>query len=302
MKKIYAIGLFDGVHLGHRRVLETAAEMAAEFGAAPAALTFAGLPKPGGAVSDGEAKKLLIAGCGIGEVRTLDFKTVKDMTPEEFVKGVLTGELGAVGAVVGEDFRFGRGRGGTVETLASLLPTRVAETVYKNGVRVSSTFVRELLKAGRMAEAEALCGHPFTLTGEVERGLAEGAKTLKTATVNLPYPEELLRLPPWVYASAVSFPGLGRRRLPAVTNAGTCPTFGEREYHTETHILGFEGDVYGESAVLEVFDMLREEREFSSPEELRGQIRRDIEAAKAALEKKLSTGGADEKTAGHIGL
>lgn len=288
MKYVLALGLFDGVHRGHQAILAETKALAESMSAVPAVLTFDTLPKASllsgmGRITDFETQKYLFSAlCGVEKVFLLPFtEEIRNLTPEAFVS-YLKNIVGACGVVVGSDFRFGKNRTGDAHFLQSRIPCRVVPPVASiDGTAIRSTAVRKLLLAGDMEGAEKLMGHPYVRVARVEKGLARG-RNLGFPTVNLPHPDRLLKPPAGVYASLVTFEdGVTRQ---GVTNFGYSPTFGDgTEYRSETFVFDFSGDVYGQTAKLEVVSFLRPERKFSGPEELIAQMKQDSERARAVL-------------------
>jgi riboflavin kinase/FMN adenylyltransferase len=291
MKYVLAMGLFDGVHRGHQAILVETKSFAKEKGAVPAVLTFDTLPKASiaagpGRITDFETQKYLFTLYGIDSVFLLSFTDeIRNLTPEEFVS-YLQNQLGAVGVVVGSDFRFGKNRAGDACFLQSRIESRiVAPVVSHDGAAVSSTAIRALLSKGEMEAAEKLLGHSYVRVAKVQKGAARG-RGLGFATVNLPHEDSLLKLPPGVYAAYLTLEdGVAR---PGVTNFGYSPTFGNgTEYRSETHVFDFSQEVYGQTAKLEVVSFLRPELKFSAAEELIAQMEIDAERARARLAERL---------------
>lgn len=290
-KTVLAMGYFDGVHLGHGALLERAKARASALGAAPAVLTFDTHPD---LLVRGERVPLLYGGedrayllrrfYGVGSIYYVNFTPeVMRMPAEEFLAHTLE-RYAPAHFVVGENFRFGFGGRGTPEVLRAWCAERavgcdVVPLVEYGGAPVSSTRIRALVAEGGIAEANALLGHPHLLTDTVRRGFHLG-RTLEFPTVNMRFKEGVLPPRFGVYASRVRLPG-GMCR-DAVTNVGIRPTFdreGENGVTVETHIPGFDGDLYGQSVCVEFYGFLRAERPFEGREELQTQMRRDTAAA-----------------------
>jgi riboflavin kinase / FMN adenylyltransferase len=272
-ERAVALGTFDGVHLGHRRVIEAA------LGAGPQATVVTFDPHPRTAlgnrvelISTLPRRLELIESLGVTETLVLPFTPdLALLTPEEFARSVLE-PLGARIILTGSNFRFGRGRAGDVELLARLgFDTRPVPLVEG----VSSSWIRQLVQAGDVGAAAALLGRPAEVEGTVVAGDARGG-TLGFPTANLAVPAELLVPAFGIYAGEA----LGHR---AATSIGVNPHYGGEERRIEAFLLDYEGDLYGERLVVELWDRLREERAFASEEDLVEQIARDVEAAKAAV-------------------
>ncbi len=272
-ERAVALGTFDGVHLGHRRVIEAA--LAA--GPQTAVLTFDPHPRVtlGNRVeliSTLERRLELIAELGVGETLVLPFTPDLSLaTPEEFARSVLE-PLGAKVVVAGTNFRFGRGRSGDMNLLADLgfdaRPVPLVEGV-------SSSRIRQLAGAGEVGRAAKLLGRPIEVEGTVVAGDARGG-TLGFPTANLAVPSDLLVPAFGIYTGEA----LGRR---AATSIGINPHYGGEERRVEAFLLDYEGDLYGQRLVVELWEHLREERAFDSERDLIEQIERDVEAARAAV-------------------
>ena len=267
-----ALGTFDGVHRGHRRVLDAAVAA----GETPTAVTFD--PHPRVALGYGvelltplERRLELLGEAGIEETLVVDFDLeVAQLDPEEFVRRVLV-PIGTDVVVAGANFRFGRGRSGDLELLRRLgLDARSVPLVEG----VSSTRIRDLLRAGEVERAARLLGRPAEVDGTVVAGDARGG-TLGFPTANL-RPQAGLLVPGYgIYAGVAD----GHR---AAISIGTNPHYGGGERRIEAFLLDFDGDLYGEKLRLELWQRLREERSFESEAELVAQIGRDVEATRRA--------------------
>jgi riboflavin kinase/FMN adenylyltransferase len=268
-----AIGTFDGVHLGHRRVIEAA------LAAGPRAVVVTFHPHPRTAlgnrvelISTLERRLELIAALGVEETVVLPFTPdLALVTPEEFARSFLE-PLGTRVVLAGANFRFGRGRAGDLELLARLgFDARPVPLV--DGV--SSSLIRQLVGAGEIVLAAQLLGRPVEVEGTVVAGDARGG-TLGFPTANLAVSAELLVPPFGIYAGEA----LGHR---AATSIGVNPHYGGEERRVEAFLLDYEGDLYGRRLVVQLWERLREERAFESEQELIEQIARDVEATRAAV-------------------
>jgi len=267
-----AIGTFDGVHLGHRRVLEAAVAA----GLASTVVTFE--PHPRAALGYGvellatlERRLELIAESGVEETLVVEFDLdVAQLGAEEFVDAVLR-PLGTEAVVAGSNFRFGRGRAGDLALLERLgLDVRPVPLVEG----ASSSRIRDLLRAGEIGRAAGLLGRPPELEGVVVAGDARGG-TLGFPTANLRLDPQLLVPQHGIYAGAA-----GRQR--AAISIGTNPHYGGGERRIEAFLLDFEGDLYGNRLILELWRRLREERAFEDEAGLVAQIARDVEDTRRA--------------------
>ena len=290
------IGNFDGVHLAHRRLLRTTAEIARGAGLQPAVLMFD--PHPACVVAPERAPRLLtsleercelIRGEGIEHVLIQPFTAeLARLTPEEFATQFLRDGLGAQCVIVGENFRFGCKQAGDTETLRNLgsrlgFEVRLLETVRWRGRRVSSGEVRKLVAAGDMGTAGRLLERPYAISGEIVHGHGIGSKQT-VPTLNL-HTEAQVIPARGVYVTRTSETG-GSRRWNSITNIGYRPTFGNDDaLSIETFLLNPE-DAPLEGATperirLEFLRRVRDERKFESPEALKAQILRDVGRAKA---------------------
>jgi len=272
-RRAVAIGTFDGVHLGHRRVLD------ATRAAGPISTVVTFDPHPRAAL--GESVELitgvrrrveLLTGLGVEDVLVVPFDAeLAGIDAAEFAERVLR-PIGTEVVVAGSGFRFGRGRSGDLGTLAALgfdvRPVPVAEGL-------SSSAIRGLLRAGDVGAAALLLGRPYELDGTVVRGHARGAG-LGFPTANLALAPELLVPAHGIYAGAA----LGHR---AAISIGTNPHYGGRQLSVEAFLLDYHGDLYGHRVVVEVWQRLRTELAFKDEEELIAQIGRDVGEASAAI-------------------
>ena len=288
---VIALGFFDGVHLGHGALLRRAVEQAERLGAEPAVFTFDRPPKevvtgrPVMLINSAEDRKDLIRRLyGIRQVILAPFdRAMMTMSWETFIDS-LQQQYGAVHLVAGHDYRFGyRNEGDTVrlqERCARLgLGCDVIPKVEKDGITVSSTYIRTLVEDGDMDRAASFLGHPHCLSGTVEHGRRIG-RTIGVPTVNLTVPPHVLVPDHGVYVTRVALPD--GACCPGVTNVGTRPTVSsDGTVSVETFLLDYDGDLYGRRIRLDFFRRLRGEQWFASLDELKEQIERDIVAARA---------------------
>jgi riboflavin kinase / FMN adenylyltransferase len=290
MNSVVALGNFDGVHLGHRAVVRRAVEEGRRRGAKVVAATFD--PHPRVVLAPGSEPRLLttlemrreeLLGYGVDEVWAIRFdETLSRKSPEEFVRDVLVGEIGASAVVVGENFRFGHRAAGDFRELERLMRGFGGEA-YAVPVRseggeapISSTRIRRLVGEGEVAEAARLLGRPYVLRGDVVVGDKRG-RTIGFPTANVVADPALVVPARGVYAGFVR---VGKDTYAACTNIGVAPTFERRESRVEVYLLGFEGDLYGREVDVSFLERIREEKRFSGVEELKTQISRDVEAAR----------------------
>lgn len=284
-----AMGLFDGVHLGHRAVISRAVSIAAEkSGTAPAVFTFETdtvTSKGSGGVEcliTKDIKKEILSGLGVKYIYSPDFMNFKDLSAEEFIELVLCGKLSAKYVVCGEDFRFGKNAAGDAELLDRLCRKRGIETavvppvIGENGERISSTTVRELIKSGRIAEANRMLGCRYFMRLPVAYGNRIG-RTIHFPTINQYLPEKHIIPKFGVYAS---FAEVNGRVYKGVTNIGVKPTVGGVSSPlAETYIMDFCGDLYGENVKLSLVEFIRPEVKFDNVELLKEQIEKDVKKA-----------------------
>lgn len=267
-----AIGTFDGVHRGHRSVLQAAIDSGLE----PTVITLDPHPRivlgnRVDLISTLERRLQLLAEAGVADTLAAAFTPeFMRLSPDEFIATYLT-SIGAEAVAVGEDFRFGHRRSGSLETLVAagleLLPVTEVEGV-------SSTAIRDAVRDGDLAHAAAMLGRPFELDGTVVAGDQRGG-TLGYPTANIAMDPQLLCPRYGIYAGEA----LGHR---AAVSIGTNPHYGGTERRIEAYLLDWEGDLYGDRLVVELWQKLRDERAFESEAELIAQIARDVEDTSAA--------------------
>jgi len=289
---VLTLGNFDGVHLGHRAIVQRAVSEARAAGGQVVVLTFH--PHPVAVLAPERSPPLLQSlRDRLALLRDLgaDVTVVQRFTPrfaalepEAFVREFLGAHLELLHIVVGYNVSFGRGRAGTVETLRALGP-RLGFAVDAVGPvtvgeeQVSSTALRRMVAAGDVRSAQAFLGRRFTLRGRVVRGEQRG-RTLGFPTANLHQPRGLLLPADGVYAVRARLDG---RAHPAVLNIGMRPTFGTLQRTVEAHLLDFDQLLYGRWLVLELVDRLRGEQRFAGPEALRQAIAADVTRAREVL-------------------
>jgi riboflavin kinase / FMN adenylyltransferase len=293
-----AVGNFDGVHRGHQALVGAAVARARTAGEAAVVLTFD--PHPAAVLRPQAApaalttlaqKQELVAALGVDRLVVVPFDArLAALAPEAFATEVLQQSVGARHVVVGESFRFGRGRAGDPRALEELGRTRgfgveVVPPVMEEGRPISSSRVREALAGGRVDEAQRLLGRPYFVDGVVVRGDARG-RTLGFPTANL-RPEPQILPARGVYAAQCRLADGSERA--AVVNVGERPTFGGGRVTLEAHLPGFDGDLYDARLRVSFHHFLRAEQRFASAEALVAQIRADVEAARARL---AASGGA----------
>lgn len=289
-KRAIALGFFDGVHIGHAALLNRTKERAAELGAMPSVLSFDVHPdslvfqKDVPLINSAAGREEIIRRCfGIDNVVFIHFnRHVMHMPWQDFADSVI-GELQAAWVVIGHDFRFGYRGEGTAELLKAYCEERgigcdIIPAVTLDGRIVSSTYIRSLIEKGDMAEAARYLGHPHTLSDTVRSGYHLGSK-LGAPTINMFFPEGVLVPRHGVYAAKVYLED-GKSYL-AVTNVGVRPTVSDSgRVSVESHLLNYEGNLYGRQARVEFHSFLRDEICFRNMDELSAQIVRDAEQAR----------------------
>jgi len=290
-RKIFALGFFDGVHLGHQALLRECRTLAESLGCIPAAITFDAHPKslflasPPALLTTHADRQMLLGRYGMAEVHTVPVTRENMAMPWEDFLGKLI-DLGAVGFVCGDDFRFGARGEGSAEKLTAFcaernFPCTVVGEQSRNGNRICSTLIRGRIEAGDMESATGYLGHPHVLTGKVVHGHQLGRK-LGVPTANLRLPEGVVVPKFGVYACRAEIDG---KSYPAVTNVGTRPTVSGSGITVEPWILDFTGDLYDREIRVEFYRFLRPEMKFPDLESLRREIFRNAEETRAYLAK-----------------
>lgn len=291
---VVAVGVFDGVHLGHQRLLHQLLEMSSALQAVPTVVTFGNHPD---LVLHGEAPPLLVSvphrlrllrRAGVLRLVLLQFEPrLQNMTPREFAQRVLVHALRARGLLLGYDSALGKDRAGTPQHFRELggelgFEVRTGAPFEVDGQPVSSTAIRSAIARGDLALAHRFLGRYPGAMGTVVHGEARGRELgFPTANVAL---EAAVLPPPGVYAVEAIVDG---RTLRAVANLGTRPTFAKGQpaaVGLEVHVLDFDGDLYGRELEVTFRQFLRPERRFATVDELRQQISRDVAAARTNLE------------------
>ncbi len=284
---IAALGTFDGVHLGHCAVIKNAAKLGLPV------VVVTSRQNPRQIISGGSGRILSDHQCdktfeelGVSGVVRLDFADIRNMSAEEYLD-MLCNELGAVGFAAGYNFRFGKNASGNAKTLEAYakkhgLACTICNSIDAEGSSVSSTRIRNALKEGNMALVQRLLNRPYCIDFEVVHGDKRG-RQMGFPTINQPYPDNFALPRFGVYASVVK---IGEKSYPAVTNIGVKPTFGNHNVTAaETHICGYEGDVYGHSPVVCLLEFIRPEFKFESMSHLTEQIMQDKATAIRIIEK-----------------
>ncbi|MCP4231544.1 MAG: riboflavin biosynthesis protein RibF [bacterium] len=298
------MGVFDGVHRGHRTLTTTLLAQAKADNATPIALTFDVHPEsftdkePPSLLNYSSEKLARLSELSLAGILVLEFsERMRDIGPEEFVKRYLSDELGIAGIVAGYDTRFGRGQRGDVELLKDFaerygFSVVTAPALKADGLVISSTVIRETLRKGEVTRAADYLGYNYELTGTVIAGKGVGGATLGYPTANLTARPKLV--PGFgVYAAYVYPPGdeSPPERYGAFLNIGVRPTFDDGSGPSiEVHLFGFSGDLLGRELRIEFVRRLRDEMKFDGPDELRKQLEEDAARAREVLGKSEANG------------
>ena len=300
---VLSVGNFDGLHLGHRKIIETARRLLAP-GARLAVVTFEPHPltvlRPDLApprLTPPEKKRELLAAAGVDHLVELPPEpAVLNLTAETFWH-ILRDDVRPTHVVEGRSFNFGKGRGGTIDKLREWAATSPVKLEVIEGVsvplldlqvvEVSSSLIRWLTAHGRVREAAICLGRAYALRGEVVKGYQRG-RTIGIPTANLRVTDQLVP-PDGVYAGRSTVGGM---TYAAAVSIGTMPTFGENQRQVEAYLIGFDGDLYGRTIEVELVDWIREQWKFPGVEALKAQMQRDIayagERARADIHRPIA--------------
>lgn len=286
---VLTLGVFDGLHLGHQKIMQTVVERAKEVGAVPTAITFD--PHPRSVLFPDMSPPLLqtldqrLANFEfLGIEQTIVIRFDKDFAAQDaeiFLHDVVFERLQAREVYLGKGFAFGKDRGGNIELLRRMsrelgFVADEVDEVALRGRRISSSQIRELLAEGRVNLARRMLGRPYGVEGQIVRGFQRG-RTIGFPTANLK-PQNRVIPKFGVYATATLIDGQWRR---SITNVGVRPTFDEEKTPSiETFVFDFDGDLYGDVLRVRFLHRIRDERKFNGIEELKGQIERDTATAR----------------------
>lgn len=292
-----ALGNFDGVHLGHKRIIFQAIELAEESGGESLIFTFH--PHPLEILKgDKVPRRLSSLKEKIDLVKELapDYLFIKDFNLDfsaidhyQFIEEYLHHFFKAKYIVVGKDFSFGRGGCGRVQTLKEMekrygYQVKALDTVKIDGIPVKSTFIREMIVDGKIEEVEKYLGRPFSLRGTVVKGFGRG-HMLGFPTANIIPPKKLITPPEGVYVVEVLWDGT---IYPGVANVGFCPTFKDHQFTIEVHLLNYSGDLYEKEIRVFFLKRIRGEIAFSSEDALKERVKDDVLMSKEILKKRFS--------------
>ncbi len=290
-KTIYALGFFVGVHLGHQALITACRHLACGKGYSAGVVTFADHPdtlvtgQTPLLINTAEQRQRMLLGFGIRHIMVLPFdKELMNMPWQRFLEDLM--EKGAAGFVCGDDFRFGFRGEGNARLLADFcrergLPWAVVPAQSFDGIRVSSSHIRQLLENGEMAQAVRFLGHPHRITGTVAAGRQLG-RTIGIPTANIELPAGVVCPRHGVYACKAAVDG---QEYLAVTNIGNRPTVGGRHVTVEAWLLDFEGDLYGKELSLLFYEFLRPEQKFDSLAQLQAEIQKNAQQVRKIFGK-----------------
>lgn len=281
-----AIGNFDGLHMGHRKLMDMLAQVAKENDVPSVIYTFDKHPinvikgeNTLPLIADNTYKQELLANCEADTLFFEDFEAIKDLPAEDFVRDILVGKLNMKIAVVGRHNHYGKDSKGDVKLLRELgqeygFAVYMIEPLYFGDVVCSSSKIRELIADGEIEKANEMLGHPFKISNVVVKDKMLG-RTLGFPTANM-IPDPGLLLPQvGVYGTNTL---AGGKRYPSITNIGAALTIGEGEpVRIETYIIGFEGDLYGQTLEVEFLTKIRENEHFDGLDSLKSQLEKDVE-------------------------
>ncbi|HVN95254.1 MAG TPA: bifunctional riboflavin kinase/FAD synthetase [Syntrophorhabdaceae bacterium] len=289
---VVTIGNYDGIHIGHRRIIAEVVQKARQISGTPMLMTFYPHPQ---SVLNPEAytrlvtplhlKKKLIETSGIEVLVIVSFdETFRNVGPESFVKDVLVSKVGVKAVVIGYDFRFGKAGAGDIAMLKRLagengFSVDVVDAVTIEGEKVGSNMIRKLIMNGEVGRAAICLGRPHVIEGIVVKGEKRG-RDMGFPTINL---ETISELVPknGVYVTEVEVDNI---RLPAVTNIGFNPTFDGTKLLVETYILDFSGDLYGREVAIHFHERIRDEIKFESMDALKERIAKDVEVTRSRFQ------------------
>jgi len=291
---VLTIGNYDGVHVGHRMIIDRVKREAEALGGTSMLMTFNPHPlavvRPEeltGLISPIGLKKRLIEEAGIDVLIIVPFtEEFRRIEPEDYVKDLLVGQLGIRGLIVGYDFRFGRQGKGDVDLLKKLSAQygfffTVIDAITQDGEKIGSNRIRKMIRAGEMEKAMNSLGRPYLMEGRVVKGFGRG-REIGFPTINIETAFELIPRN-GVYSTEIE---TRDGRFHSVTNIGFNPTFDGKALSIETYILDFSGDLYGQEVTLRFHRRIRDEMKFSSVDELKARIAKDVELTSEYFKKK----------------
>lgn len=279
------LGKFDGIHRGHRKLIQTILDRKSEYGELAVVMAFVSDRQT---ILTSEERRILLEKMGVDVLLECPLNDqMKHMKADVFIRQILKGDLQASCVVVGEDFRFGHERKGTPQLLEKAgekyeYDTIVIPKEMEGSRKISSTYIREELKKGNMEKVRELLGNPFFAVGTVTHGRGMGHRDF-FPTANIIPPKQKLLPPNGVYVTVSHFDGTD---YPGITNIGYKPTVGEAFLGIETNLFDCDLDLYGQNCTVDFYKFIRPEQKFASFEALKAQIRKDIEAGKAYFQEE----------------
>ncbi len=284
---VTAIGNFDGIHLGHKKILQVLAGEAEKHKLPSLVLTFSPHPEiyfgknPVKMIQTMDQRLKDIEKNNISMTLVLPFSgDIASLSSRDFIQNIMIDTLHAEEVIVGDNFRFGKNRTGNVrilQKLSSLCGFRFFSipSEKRHGRIVSSSLIRTYLLKGNIEKANALLGHPYEIEGTVIKGHSRG-KNLGFPTANISSKNEII--PHGIFFSYVCFQG---QKRPSLTNIGTSPTFGPSETQIESYIIDFTENLYGQTQKIQLLKKIRDEIKFNSTKQLAEQLKKDLAAAKS---------------------
>ncbi len=285
---VFALGMFDGVHMGHRRIISAAKNISTELGIPTSVLIFSSSPHRAAEILPLSDRLSELKGAGVDFAYVYDFEELRNMPAEVFVTDLLCKELGAAALVAGFNYHFGKGGIGNSDMLLELaakngVKVHICEPVEAFGEAVSSTRIRKLLAEGNVATANALLTYPYYLNAAVLHGKALGRK-IGLPTVNQEFPFASTPMARGIYYTKTEIDG---KDYISVSNLGARPTVeNSGRVNLETHILDFGGDLYSKTVKVKFFGKGRAEQRFESIEALRAAVVLDCEKAREFFSTK----------------
>ena len=279
------LGKFDGIHRGHRKLIQTILDRKSEYGELAVVMAFVSDRQT---ILTSEERRILLEKMGVDVLLECPLNDqMKHMKADVFIRQILKGDLQASCVVVGEDFRFGYERKGTPQLLEKAgekyeYDTIVVPKEMEGSRKISSTYIREELKKGNMEKVRELLGNPFFAVGTVTHGRGMGHRDF-FPTANIIPPKQKLLPPNGVYVTISHFDGTD---YPGITNIGYKPTVGEAFLGIETNLFDCDLDLYGQNCTVDFYKFIRPEQKFASFEALKAQIRKDIEVGKAYFQEE----------------
>jgi len=284
-RPVVALGVFDGLHYAHRRILEYIVKLSRSLGGTSIVITFWPHPQKQKSLYSLEYRLRLISELGIDVCIIIRFnKAFSRILAEDFVKNILVKRIGAHYVCVGRNFRFGKGARGNFKTLIKLsrlynFKLKIFSVIKRNNLRISSSYIRRLIRHGKLESAQRLLGQPVSVLGTVIKGTALGRKLgFPTANIN---PHHEVLPPPGVYAAKALF---NKKKLKGVCYIGSKPTFrNQASLSVEIYMFNFHRKIYGQNIEIQFLKKIRPEKKFSSSAALVRQIKKDISLARKLL-------------------